>query len=144
VKADDILKESLLKVDSDKVAALAQAYALANNMTIAALNYALKKEGAEAVPLWNVGCLDETGKQIGQLVISASKGTVVSHDGFTAEPGTAAQLETQASEEADREDRRLHRPIVRVQPPPPQAPSEKKDVLGRVGDSFNRFFTGKH
>lgn len=139
VKAGDILKESLLKVDSDKVAALAQAYALANNVSIAALNYALKKEGAEAAPLWNIACLDESGKQVGQLVVSASKGTVVSHEGFTAEPGAAALMETQAS--AEEEERRVRRPIIRQAVTP--APAEKKDVFSRVGNSINKFFTGK-
>jgi hypothetical protein len=141
VKAEDVVKDSLLKIDSDKVGALAQAYALANNVTITALNYALKKEGAEAVPLWNVGCIDETGKVIGQLVVSASKGTVVSHEGFTAEPGAAVPLETQASEVVDREDRRPRRPPARPAATP--TPAEKKDVVSRVGNSLSKFFTGK-
>jgi hypothetical protein len=149
VKPDDILKESLIKVDSDRVAALAQEYALANNVTIAALNYALKKEGAEAAPLWSVGCLDETGKQIGVLVVSAGKGNVISHEGFTAEPGTEApaRTETQGESEADREERRRYprRTFVRVVAPrnPSTPVPEKKDVVSRVGNSLNRFFTGK-
>src|SRR5476651_2049546 len=61
LKPTDVMGTSGLKIDSDKVAALAQQYAAANNVTVASLNYALKKEGAEAAPLWNVTCLDETG-----------------------------------------------------------------------------------
>ena len=138
VKPDEVVSSGAVKIDSDQVAKLAQAYAQANNVNIAALNYLLKKEGAEAVPLWNVSCLDETGKEIGKLVISAGKGTVVSHEGFTAEPGTEVPLETQAT--SSERKYRSKQPIVRntVRPAATPAP-EKKGVFGKFGE----FFTGR-
>lgn len=145
VKADDIVKESLIKIDSDKVGALAQEYAQANNIAISSLNYALKKEGADAAPLWNVTCLDEAGKQVGLLVISAGNGNVISHEGFTAQPGAEAlaRVETQGETEGEREERKRFpkRIFVRTATPAaaPAPPAEKKDdVLSRL----NKFFSG--
>jgi hypothetical protein len=141
VKAEDVVNSSALKVDSDKVAKLAQAYAQANNITLVALDYALKKEGAEASPLWNVKCFDEFGKEVGRLVVSAGKGTVVSHEGFTAEPGSLAQIETESTTDADRGWGRSRKPVVRVvpnRPVPTPIPTEKKGFFGRVGDFFTK------
>jgi hypothetical protein len=145
VKADDIMKESLVKVDSDKLAALAMQYAQVNNMNITSLNYVLKKEGADAAPLWNVACLDEAGKPLAVLVVSAGKGNVISHEGFTAEPSAdvLAKAETQGETEADREERRRNAKKLVVRATPITPAPEKKDVLSRVGTSINRFFTGK-
>ncbi|MEP6670451.1 MAG: hypothetical protein ABJF10_14925 [Chthoniobacter sp.] len=143
LKPTDVFGTSGLKVDSDKLATLAQDYAQANNVAIATLNYALHKEGAEATPLWNITCLDETGKEIGHIVVSAGKGNVVSHDGFTAEPGAgAATAETQStSDPDDGEGQRRHYPRKTVTHKPTQQP-EKKDVFGKIGNSLSKFFTG--
>jgi len=135
VKPDEVVSSGAVKVDSDKVAKLAQAYAQANNVNIATLNYMLKKEGAEAVPLWNVSCLDETGKEVGKLVVSAGKGTVVSHEGFTAEPGAEVLLETQATPT----ERKPRKPVVVNKRPAATPAPEKKSVFGKFGE----FFTGR-
>ena len=44
LKPTDVMGSSGLKIDSDKVAGLAQQYAQANNVSIATLNYALKRK----------------------------------------------------------------------------------------------------
>ena len=141
----DVIGSSGLKVDSDKLANLAQQYAEANNVAIATLNYDLKKEGAEATPLWNVTCLDESGKEIGHLVVSAGKGNVVSHEGFNAEPGTnGITVDTQggsdSSEESDAP--RHHTPRSRGSARRSPAQPEKKDVFHKIGNSLSKFFTG--
>jgi hypothetical protein len=106
VKEEDVFGSSGLKVDSDKLAELAQQYALANNQTITALNYALRKEGAAAAPLWVVTCLDEMGKEIGRLVVSAARGHVVSREGFTAEPnGPKLEVATEVAGDRPRPTR---------------------------------------
>lgn len=139
LKPTDVFGNSGLKVDSDKLATLATQFAEANNVTIATLNYALKKEGAEATPLWNVTCLDESGKEIGHIVVSAGKGNVISHEGFTAEPGaTPATVDTQSGDSDDRP--RAHKPIARTKPT--QTQPEKKDVFSKIGNSLSKFFTG--
>ena len=145
VKADDIVKESLIKIDSDKVGALATEFALANNLNIVTMNYSLVKDGADAAPLWSVACFDEGGKQLGTVVVSAGKGNVISHEGFTAEPGAEAlaKTETQGDPNGGPDDGK-HNPkkiLVRTTPNATPAP-DKADILSRVGNSLNKFFTG--
>jgi hypothetical protein len=139
VKADDILRESMVKVDSDKLGALATEYAAVNNVPVASFNYALKKEGVDAVPLWVVTCFDDQERQVGQLVVSAGKGTVISHDGFTADPSpeVLARLETQSDDKRYYPRKTFNRNVPVATPI-----QEKKDVLSRVGNSINKFFTG--
>lgn len=142
VKEADVFGSSGLKIDSDKVAALAQRYARANDLNIATLNYVLKKEGAAATPLWHLSCLDETGREIGRLVVSSGRGNVISHDGFPAEPGAEVQLDTQATSVVAQENRpRPRRPTTRPAAATPVP--EKKDIFSRMGNSINKFFTGK-
>ncbi|HSI11112.1 MAG TPA: hypothetical protein VK961_03670 [Chthoniobacter sp.] len=140
LKPADVFGNSGLKVDSDKLATLATQFAEANSVTIATLNYVLKKEGAEATPLWNVTCIDEAGKEIGRIVVSAGKGNVISHEGFTAEPGaTPAITETQNNGDPEGSGR-PRKPIARKSTPAPQ--QEKKDVFGKIGSGLSKFFTG--
>jgi len=143
LKPTDVFGNSGLKVDTDKLATLVQQYAEANNVTVATLNYALKKEGAEATPLWNVTCVDESGKEVGHIVVSAGKGNVISHEGFTAEPGTSTQpLETQSGTSPDGDPTHARRAtFVRRASPSPQ-PQEKKDVFNKIGNSLSKIFGG--
>src|SRR5207245_832955 len=104
-------------------------------------NYALKKEGDAAAPLWDVTCLDEAGKVLGHVVVTAGKGNVVSHDGFTAEPGATAGIDTQGGSDSDEGNRRRGSRktfVTRKDTPPP----EKKDVMSKLGNSLSKFFTG--
>jgi hypothetical protein len=141
LKPADIMGASGLRVDSDKLAALAQQYAQANNVAIATLNYTLNKEGADATPLWTVTCLDESGKQLGQLVVSAGKGNVVSHEGFTADPGANGEkLETEiGTDDSDEAHHHSRKSVTHAKPTP--AP-EKKDVLSKIGNSLSKIFGG--
>jgi hypothetical protein len=100
----------------------------------------LSKEGVDAAPLWTVTCLDEAGKQLGQLVVSAGKGVVVSHDGFTADPGANAEkLDTEST--ADNEEpRHKHKPSNHNTTQSDQ--NNNKNFLNKVGNSISKFFTG--
>ncbi len=144
VKADDIVKESMIKIDSDKVGALAAEYALANNVAVATMNYSLLKDGADAAPLWNVSCYDESGKQVGSVVVSAGKGNVISHEGFTAEPGAEAlaKAETQSDADPDHGDHKTSQKRVAVRTPNATPAPDKGDIFSRMGNSLNKFFTG--
>lgn len=82
----DVLGVVPLNIDSDKVAKLAHAYAEANGAVVTSINYELKKDGPDAAPAWTVSCLDDKGTKVGEVVVTAGKGTVVSHDGFALEP----------------------------------------------------------
>ena len=78
LKPADVIGGDAVRIDSDRAARLAQQYALANNATVATLNYELKRDGEGAAPLWTVTCLDEAGKELGRVVVTAGKGNVVS------------------------------------------------------------------
>lgn len=86
LKAEDVIGGDAVKIDSDRAAAIAQQYAQANNLTMATCNFELKKDGDGAVPVWRVSCVDAKGGEVGQIFITATKGTVVRHEGFTVEP----------------------------------------------------------
>ena len=86
LKPDDILGDAPLTIDSDKAAQVARDYAEANGAVVTSMNYELKKDGPDAAPAWTVSCLDDKGNKVGQVVITAGKGNVVSHDGFSLEP----------------------------------------------------------
>lgn len=95
--AEDVIT-SAVKIDSDQAARVAQQYALANNVNVATLNYELGKEGVGASPLWKITCLDESNRDLGSITLTASRGTVVSHEGFPVEPVVVAEkLQVQAS-----------------------------------------------
>ena len=85
--AADVISDEGLKTDSDKAAKAVQEYAAANKMKIGALSYQLRKEGAEAKPVWQVKCSTEAGEPLGSLVVDAADGTVMSSEGFATEPG---------------------------------------------------------
>ena len=158
LRAEDVFGGDALKINSDRAAKLAQQYAFANNMTVAAMQYELKKEGAAAVPLWNVTCLDEAGNELGRLVLSAGKGTVVSHEGFAAEPPPPVPppAATPIPANPKPEDRlRLPAAIAvapkatpvaaaePVEPPPATPPPKKPGLFDRMGNSLQKVFTGK-
>jgi hypothetical protein len=135
LKPTDVVGAASVRVDSDKLANLATLFAQANSVNIASINYSLKKEGTDAVPLWNVTCLDEAGKELGHIVVSAGKGTIVSHEGFTAEPG--AGIDTLVDNDDDH--RHYHKPVSRK---PAATPEQKKDVMSKIGNSLSKFFGG--
>lgn len=98
-EASGLSKELLdtIKVDSDQVANLALSYAAASQMKVSFLDYELARQGARAVPVWVVTCLDQNSKPLGSLVITASKGNVVASEGFTHQPGAAPVAPTAAA-----------------------------------------------
>lgn len=89
IKSRDVIGRVAVKIDSDRVAKLARQYAQANNLAISTMNYELKKDGEHATPVWKVSCLDENGRRVGELRVTAGKGNVVSHDGFAVKPQVA-------------------------------------------------------
>lgn len=86
VRPGDVINPEALKVDSDQVVKLAMQFGVANKVTVSAMQFDLRKSGPEATPLWNVTCLDSSGTELGKLVVSATRGTVIMHPGFMAEP----------------------------------------------------------
>lgn len=85
----ELMDSNDIKVDSDQVASLALSYAAANQIKVSFLNYELARQGARAVPVWVVTCLDQDAKSLGSLVVTASRGNVVASEGFANPPGAA-------------------------------------------------------
>ncbi len=118
-----------VRFNSDRAAQLARQYAQVNGVTIASIAYQLRKDGPAAVPLWRLTCSDAIGRELGSLTITATKGAVISHQGFSVEPAPVVvekpreKLRTAAATQVVRE----------TQPPapPPPAPTKKPNVLQR-------------
>ena len=91
-QSKELLESAAIKVDSDQAADLALAYAAANNVKVTAMNFEMARQGAKAVPVWIVSCLDKNGGPLGSVVITASRGNVVASEGFPNAPGAASKV----------------------------------------------------
>lgn len=85
----EVVGAASVKVDSDALVRLVASFVVANGARFGSLGYELAKDAATGVPQWRVTILDPKGAQVGVLVIDATKGTVLSHDGFEKEPAAA-------------------------------------------------------
>jgi hypothetical protein len=164
LRAGDVIGADAVKVDSDRAAKQAQQFAEANKLAVKTLHYELAK-GTAGAPVWTVICLDSAGREVGQLVIHATRGTVVSHPGFTAEPTPLPPI-TPAPDEKPRPPA-IAAPAPRATPAPKMAsapkatpvpvavavpvepalapaatPEPKKPgILNRVGSGLQKVFT---
>jgi len=90
LKPADVIGADSVKVDSSHLAKLAAAFAEANGAKVGSLNYELTRDAASNLPAWKVTVLDPSGDQLGVLAVNATRGAVVSSDGFEKSP--AAEL----------------------------------------------------
>jgi hypothetical protein len=123
---------SALQLDSPQLADLAFAYGDVNGLAIATLGYDLRKDGEDAAPLWRVTAHDAKGAALGELVIAAHTGVVISHEGFRLAPMPPD----------------LQGAIASAPPKPTtrRAAAEGKEKPGvhrRIGGKLQKFFTGK-
>ncbi len=143
----DVMEAALMRIDSDRVAKLLQQYASANALAVSTVNYELRKDGAEAVPLWRVTGLNDAGKEVGTLVLTANKGRVISHPGFELEPGPTRAKDDEFQPHANRT-------VSSAEPVPGEealsgvertdTTSERRPGLfRRAGGSLQKFFTGR-
>lgn len=134
LSAENRIDPAKVRVDSDLAADLAAAYAATNNSVPASFDFELRQAGEGAAPLWTVSALDASGAKLGSLVIAATTGAVVSHDGFANAPEPAdlvAELGPQQSSKSKTTS----------------SSSEDKKRPGtfhRVGGHLQKFFTGKN
>jgi hypothetical protein len=77
---------SLPLIDSDTAARIAEDFAAANGHIVSSISYDLKKDPATGTPAWTVSCMDDTGIKLGSVVVTAGKGSILSHKGFPKEP----------------------------------------------------------
>jgi len=143
---EDVIKDAV-KVDSDRAAKLAQLYAEANNIPVAEMNFELKRDG-DAAPIWSVTCLDARGVEFGRIVVTATKGTIVSHDGFAIDPPsldkTRSQTDGSVVHAEPIGDKRPKRPdVVRRAEPVVKNPDEDRPgFFQRAGGTIQHIFTG--
>ncbi len=146
--AEEVIGPEAFKFDSDRAGKLAQQYALANNTIPATLNYQLRRDSSDGTPVWNVTCIDATGRALGGVVVAADKGTVLSHNGFPLEPAPGKLKGEEDDEESRARSRSRDREapsnapkkryVVRNRPEPVrQAPPQEKPNI------FQRIFGGR-
>jgi hypothetical protein len=139
----DVIGSDALKVDTDKLARVAEQYAEANGAKGALCNYRFAREGPASV--WTITCVDATGKRLGEVVFDAAKGDVLSHGGFPKEPGP----EKNPARIARTDDRPRERPAPRkiatqnvVRAEPVATPPEKRSTVQKIGNSIQKLWGG--
>lgn len=140
LKDEDVLGDAPLKIDSNKVAKLAQSYAEANGAVVTSMNYELKKDGPDAAPAWTVSCLDDKGNKVGVIVVTAGKGNVVSHEGFSLEPEAAADDTPRKKKEEPRFDTYAKPDVA---PATAASTGTSSDSDSAVADDTDKADTGK-
>lgn len=149
ITAEDVIGDLLVKVDSDRAGKLAQQYAQANNLTVGGYNYELARNVDGIAPHWKVTCLDQSGRKLGEVVVGAGRGNVLSHEGFATEP---AELKAKPSVSkpaiVKAEPLKPKRPKPREPEPRPEpvaAPALEPNppsAVRKVGSSLQRLFGG--
>ena len=122
-----------VRFDSDRAAQIAQQYAQLNDVTAATIAYQLRRDGTAAVPMWRLTCFNAIGREVGSLTITATKGAVISHQGFSIEPAPTV------AEKPREKPRPVAGPQIArataVQPPPtepPPPPPKKPGLVERL------------
>jgi len=82
----DVFGGDAVRVDSVQIARWAALFTTANGGTVGTLNYQMAKDPASNAPVWVATILDAAGDQIGTLTVNASKGVIMSSDGFEKSP----------------------------------------------------------
>ncbi len=147
LKPEDVIGGAGVKVDSDRLARLAREYARANDKSISKMNYELKKEGQDAVPIWKVSCFNENNQGVGELSVTAGKGNVIAHDGFAVSPETAVAKKPEKFDVDP--DPQVAKAVPVASPISDERPSNSETrhsgvghAFGNFGNSVKHFFTG--
>lgn len=122
----DIIGADTVKVDSAHVGKLAAAFAEANGAKVGMLNYELMRDAATNAPAWKVTVLDAAGDQLGVLAVNATRGAVLSAEGFEKSPAVELLAPPTGIAAAG-----AARPVGKAARPTP-APPPKPNVLKRI------------
>lgn len=149
---DDVIDASAIKTDSAQAAKQAGVYAGANGVSATSINYELKKSADNSAPAWKLSCLNEAGDSIGEIVITAARGEVVSHSGFAHAPKEAASAATPrpARHGSTPKFDVYAKPVVAPSAVPAATPEDEGDVAtrrrrrapqkeGGIGGAFKNF-----
>ena len=97
LSANDVVGASEIKVNSDKAAAIAAQFAAHNNARLGTIQYELFKSTTPPAPVWRLTCHGVEGESLGTIVLHATKGSLLSFQGFAKSPivpETIAVVET--------------------------------------------------
>ena len=149
LSAEDVVGASTVKMNSDEAAGVAAQFAMHNGKQLATVNYELVKATAPPVPVWRLTCFGTTGELLGKIVLHATKGTLLSFDGFekspiVPEPEIASNPEPVRPESASRSPGNKPKPKTtsRATPPPRGVPvqTERRRKDDGIGGFFRRVF----
>ncbi len=138
--SEQVFGESV-RFDSNRAAQLVQQYALVNGVTVGSIGYQLRKDNATAVPLWRLNCYDPIGRELGSLTITATKGVVISHQGFSVEPAPVVAAEKPREKLRTAPTTQVVRDAT-VQPPRPPPPPPVATPMPRKPGILQKFFGG--
>jgi hypothetical protein len=82
MRPEPLAGNNTIKIDSDQAAQIALQQAKADGIGVVSLNYRLQKSGPKAAPVWVLSCMDDKGRELGSVAISAVTGNVLAQDGF--------------------------------------------------------------
>jgi len=165
ISADDVIGASAIKVNSDKAAGIAVQFAMHNNVRLGTIQYELLKNTAPAVPVWRLTCHGVEGETLGTIVLHATKGSLLSFQGFAKSP-IVPDLEVIAESPAtpppvadgSSSDRPKKTAATNAKPTPPRTapprrepeavravpvrptPPPKQGPVDRIGNVFRRVF----
>jgi hypothetical protein len=145
VTEGDVIGITGIKFDATQVAELAASYADVNQMKPVALNYELRKDGAEAAPVWRITAVGEAGASIGEIVVAATTGALLTQKGFRTAPevkdlATASEAEPPAETTEEKADKSKPRSTAKSS----SSSRKRPDTFHRIGGHLQKFFTGKN
>ena len=86
VSADEVVGAAALKMNNDEAAGVAANFALHNNQQLGGVRYEFFKSIDPPAPVWRLTCTDAKGQTLGTIVLHATKGTLLSFQGFEKSP----------------------------------------------------------
>ena len=86
VSADEAVGAAALKMNNDEAAGIAANFAMHNNQQLGGVRYEFFKSIDPPAPVWRLTCTDAKGQTMGTIVLHATKGTLLSFQGFEKSP----------------------------------------------------------
>ena len=86
VSADEVVGAAALKINNDEAAGIAAQFARFNNQQLGGVRYEFFKSIDPPAPVWRLTCTDSKGQTLGTIVLHATKGTLLSFQGFEKSP----------------------------------------------------------
>lgn len=141
LKPAEVIGSVAININSDEAVGIAAQFAMANHSRLGTVNYELSK--TNTTPIWRLTCLNLDGDEIGVLALHATKGTVLSHEGFEIIPeGRLAAPPVVAAPRATT-PKPAAKSAKSATPPTPVPPMPKpKSGPIDVGHSLRKLFGG--